>query len=221
MQPTERAVLDALTGVAHELRKPLLGITSAAQLLRFRVQDDPVVEKNVGRILRDVERLNNMASALLEYGRRSPLHLVVGDPDAVWDTVIAEERGRLESRALLLPRTRAASPARCAIDAAQLAHAFTNVLVNAVEAAPEGSDLRLHSSVQADGSWRCRLTNEGPPIPADVLPQVFGLFFSTRPGASGIGLAVSQRIVSEHTGSIAIESGAEDGTTVTIVLPPA
>lgn len=221
MQPTERAVLDALTGVAHELRKPLLGITSAAQLLRFRVQDDPVVEKNVGRILREVERLNNMASALLEYGRPTPLHLVPGDPDAVWDTVIEEQRGRLESRALLLPRTRAASHARCAIDATQLTHAFTNVLANAVDAAPEGTDLHLHTSVQPDGAWRCRFTNEGPAIPPEVLARAFELFFSTKPGATGTGLAVAQRIIAEHAGTIGIESGTEGGTTVTIVLPPA
>lgn len=219
MQPMKRAVFDALTGVAHELRKPLLGITSAAQLLRFRVQDDPVVEKNVGRILREVERLNGLATALLEYGRPTPLHLVAGDPDVVWDGVIEEQRGLLESRALLLPRTRPTAPARCSIDAAQLAQVLTRVLANAVDAAPEGSDLRLHSSRLPDGAWRCRLTNDGPPIPAEALPRVFELFFSTKAGASGIGLSLCQRIVTEHGGTIALESAADTGTTTTIVLP--
>src|ERR1700716_2304116 len=110
------AIGEVCAGVAHELRNPLFGISSAAQLLRFRVKDDPVVEKNVGRILREVERLNSMVTSLLEYGRPSPIRLEPGDPDAVWDEVIENHRGQLESRALLLNRTRGEYKAQCAID---------------------------------------------------------------------------------------------------------
>jgi len=173
---TQRRRLEAIgeisAGIARELRNPLFGISSAAQLLRFRVQDDPVVEKNVGRILREVERLNSMVTSLLEYGRPGPTTLAPGDPDEVWDEVLENQRGLLESRAVLLERSRARS-ARCAIDPQQLSQVFTNLLVNATEAAPEGSDLTLTSSVLANGQWRCRLHNGGPPIPADVLPRVF------------------------------------------------
>ena len=213
------AIGEVSAGVAHELRNPLFGISSAAQLLRFRVKDDPVVEKNVGRILREVERLNSMVTSLLEYGRPSPIHLEPGDPDSVWDEVIENQRGLLESRALLLHRSRAEPPAHCAIDAQQLAQVFINVLVNAVDAAPEGSDLTLHSAVLPSGAWRCRLHNTGSAIPPDVLPRVFEMFFSTKPGGTGIGLALCQRIIEEHRGTIGIESAPEHGTTATITLP--
>ena len=76
------AIGEVAAGVAHELRNPLFGISSAAQLLRFRIKDDPVVEKNVGRILREVERLNRMVSELLQYGRPASARLAPGDPDA-------------------------------------------------------------------------------------------------------------------------------------------
>ena len=213
------AIGEVSAGVAHELRNPLFGISSAAQLLRFRVKDDPVVEKNVGRILREVERLNSMVTALLEFGRPNPIRLEPGDPDAVWDEVIENQRGRLESRALLLLRTRVDPPARCAIDAGQLAQVLINVLVNASDAAPEGTDLTLHTSVLPNGAWRCRLHNGGAAIPAEVLPRVFEIFFSTRPGGTGIGLALCQRIIEEHGGTLALESAPELGTTMTIVLP--
>jgi signal transduction histidine kinase len=213
------AIGEVSAGVAHELRNPLFGISSAAQLLRFRVKDDPIVEKNVGRILREVERLNGMVTALLDYGRPNSVRLEPGNPDAVWDEVLENHRGRLESRAILLHRTRVEPPVHCAIDPAQLAQVCINLLINATDAAPEGTDLTLESSAFDNGGWRCRLHNGGTAIPADVLPRVFEIFFSTKPGGTGIGLALCQRIIEEHGGTIALESAPERGTTATIVLP--
>jgi signal transduction histidine kinase len=161
-----------------------------------------------------------MVTALLEFGRPNPIALVPGDPDRVWDEVLENQRGLLESRALLLQRTRAAVPVHCAIDPQQLAQVYVNLLVNATDAAPEGSDLSLDSSVLPSGAWRCRLHNGGAAIPPEVLPRVFEIFFSTKAGGTGIGLALCQRIVEEHGGTIALESAPDAGTTVTIVLPP-
>jgi signal transduction histidine kinase len=213
------AIGEVSAAVAHELRNPVFGISSAAQLLRFRVKDDPVVEKSVGRILHEVERLNNIVTALLEYGRPHPIRLTPGDPDAVWDDVLENQRGLLESRALLLHRTRAEPPVRRPIDAPQLAQALLNLLVNAADAAPEGTDLTLQTTRLANGGWQCRLHNTGAVIQPDVLPRVFEIFFSTKPGGTGIGLALCQRIVEEHGGTVALESSPEQGTSATVVLP--
>lgn len=215
------AIGEVAAGVAHELRNPLFGISSAAQLLRFRAKDDPVIEKNVGRILREVEGMNRMATSLLEYGRPHPVRLTPADPDAVWDDVLDAERGRLESSAIVITRTRAKPPARCAIDADQLAQVFVNLLVNAVDAAPEASDISLVTEVLATGAWRCRLRNAGAALAPETVGRAFEIFFSTKPGAPGLGLPISQRIIEEHGGTIALESTPADGTTVTVVLPPA
>ena len=215
------AIGEVASGVAHELRNPLFGISSAAQLLRFRSPDDPVVEKNVGRILREVERLNRMISSLLEFGRPRTASLVPTDPDAVWDDVLEGQRGLLESRALALHRARPASPVTCLLDAEQLEQVFLNVLVNACDHAPPGSVLTLHSAVLPGGAWRQRLTNGGPAVPPEELAHVFELFYSNQPGGTGIGLALCQRIVEEHRGEISLDSSPEQGTTVTITLPGA
>ena len=215
------AIGEVAAGVAHELRNPLFGIASAAQLLRFRAKDDPVIETNVGRILREVERVNRMSAALLEYGRPNPLRLTPGDPDSVWDEVLDAERGRLETSAIVVTRRHARPPSRCAIDPEQLAQVFVNVLVNAVEAAPEASDISLTSEVLPTGAWRCRLRNGGAAVPQEVLARAFEIFFSTKPGAAGLGLAICQRIIEEHGGTITLASTADAGTTLSIVLPPA
>jgi signal transduction histidine kinase len=215
------AIGEVAAGVAHELRNPLFGISSAAQLLRFRSREDPVVDRNVGRILREVERLNRMVTSLLEFGRPNAMHAIPGDPDAVWDDVLEGERPRLDGKRLTLHRTRASASARCLIDAGQLGQVLRNILVNAIDAAPEGGELLLASQLAGAGSWRCRLTNGGPAIPPDVLPHVFEFFYSTKAGGTGIGLALCQRIMDEHGGVIAIDSTPETGTTVTLSLPPA
>lgn len=206
------------SGVAQELRNPIFGISSAAQLLRFRAREDPVMEKNVGRILREVERLNRMVTTLVELGRPVTLKRSVGDPDAVWDDVLEAERGRLESRVVAVRRTRAHGDRTTLIDAELLAQAFRSILSNAVEAAPEATDITLSSTALHNG-WRCQLVNGGVPIPPDVLPHVFDLFVSTKPGNTGTGLAFARRIIEEHGGTIGIESSAEKGTVVTITLP--
>jgi signal transduction histidine kinase len=212
---------EVAAGIAHQLRNPLFGISSAAQLLRYRVREDPVVEKNVGRILREVERLNGVVTSLLEYGRPAPSRMALADPDELWDRVLETNRGLLESKALVLRHSPTRPRVLCHLDPDHLAQAFGNILANAIDAAPEGSDLSLSSALQPQGRWRCQLHNTGPAIAADALPHVFELFFSTKLGGTGIGLALCRRIIEEHGGTIAIESTPESGTTVTVALPTA
>lgn len=207
--------------IAQELRNPVYGITSAAQLLRYRVSDDPLVERNIGRIMREAERLNALVSALLEYGRPAPVRLAPGAPDDVWVDALQSHRGALESKALLVEHHAATSRDAFNIDAEQLAQAFGNALLNAIEAAPEGSDLRIISSVASDGSWESRLSNPGSTVAPDVLADAFEPLATTKSGHVGIGLAVAQRVLSDHGGSMSLESAADTGTIVTFVLPPA
>jgi signal transduction histidine kinase len=96
---------------------------------------------------------------------------------------------------------------------------FLNLLVNAADHAPVASDLVLETTVLPSGGWRMQLTNPGPAVPPDVLERVFEMFFSTKTGGTGIGLALCQRIVEEHGGHIGMRSSAEAGTSVSIELP--
>jgi signal transduction histidine kinase len=226
-RPLDRARIkvsqNIAAAVAQELRNPVYGITSAAQLLRYRVSDDPLVERNIGRIMREAERLNTVISALLEYGRPAPVRLEPGVPDDVWVDVLQSHRGALESKALLVEH-KAAAPAPgepFTLDAEQLAQAFGNALVNAIEAASEGSDLRITSSIAPDGSWESRLNNPGSVLAPEILAGAFEPLVTTKTGHVGIGLAVAQRVMADHGGSLSLDSDAQTGTTVHFVLPPA
>ena len=214
-----KAAQDVAAGLAHELRNPVFAIASAAQLLRYRLGDDPVVEKNLGRILRESERLNAVISALLEFGRPAPVRLSPGDPDEVWSDVLLASRGLLESKAIIVQRTTAEPRVVCEIDAEQLAKAFTHVLDNAIDAASEGTDMTLDAASDDTGAWQCTMTNAGAPVDEEVLARAFEPLSSTKAGHAGIGLATARRILTEHGGQIDLRRAAPSGTAVTIRLP--
>jgi signal transduction histidine kinase len=213
-----KAAQDLATSLARELRNPVFAIASAAQLLRYRVSDDPVMEKNIGRILREADRLNAYVNALLEYGAPTPMRLESGDPDGVWDDVLKRHRGDLESKAILAHHAVADQRATCNIDAEQLAHAMSCALTNAIEAAPEGSDIGIRSVVTDDGVWVCVVHNDGPPLDDDTIARAFEPLMTTKPGHAGIGLAVAHRIVTEHGGTMSLRADGA-GAALTFTLP--
>ena len=96
--------------------------------------------------MREAERLNSLVAILLEYGRPEPVRLAPANPDDVWVRVLADHRGELEAKALLARHTPAEPLIVCDVDPDQLGHAFSNALANAIDAAPEGTDLAILSS---------------------------------------------------------------------------
>src|SRR3954463_8063361 len=95
--------MESLAGIiAREIRSSVLGVTSAAQLLRYAVPQDPVAEKSLGRILQEAERLSGLHEALTEYATELPPRLADGDPDALWTQVVGNMRGALEANSVIL-----------------------------------------------------------------------------------------------------------------------
>lgn len=209
---------DVAASLARELRNPVFAIASAARLLRYRVTDDPVIEKNIGRILREADRLNAFVNALLEYSAPQPVRLAPGDPDDVWSDVIDRHRGDLESRAILAHHAAAETRASCGIDMEHLSRAFSAALTNAIEAASEGSDIDIRSVLTDDGVWVSVVRNDGTPPDDETVARAFEPLMTTKPGHAGIGLAVAHRVVADHGGNVALRADGA-GATLTFTLP--
>jgi signal transduction histidine kinase len=104
------------------------------------------------------------------------------------------------------------------VDVDLLKQAVFNIVVNAIEAMKDGGTLRLEASLKGDDA-EIRIADSGPGIPADVKEKIYDLYFTTKKGGSGIGLAMTFRIVQLHDGTIDFESEPGHGTTFALRFP--
>jgi signal transduction histidine kinase len=103
-------------------------------------------------------------------------------------------------------------------DANQLKQAFLNVINNAIQSMPDGGRIEI-STEQAGHMIVVRVSDNGPGIPKEIMSKLFVPFFTTRKAGSGLGMAVTRRIVENHGGSIGVDSTQGEGTTVRISIP--
>ena len=217
-----------VSGVAHDLNNPLGGIFGYAQLLLEEETDQEKVAA-LQRIMGEVQRCNRIVGDLLSFARRTPHERTTVDVAEVLRSTL-----ELRERHLLASGLRTEVEIESGLDPVvgdphQLQQVFLNILVNAEHALRLGGEhLRVRateappsSARETSSDWiNVSFYNDGPPIPADVLPRIFEPFFTTKgkEEGTGLGLAICRRIVREHGGDIDIESG-EEGTTFRIVLP--
>lgn len=193
--------------IAHELRAGVLGVTSAAQLLRYSVPHDPVSEKSLGRILQEAERLSALHEALTEYATELPPRLSAGDPDALWRDVNRAVRGAGEAKSVTVTHSAASPPASVRLDQEQLGRAFERVVFHALSRVQSGAKLDVVSSADDDW-WSCTIST----ATADSLAKA-------DPGRPTFMLVLAQRAAVAHGGEITDHRGDDDSLLVTIRLP--
>ncbi len=202
-------------GIAHEIRNPLSSMRMTLQLvgegLRGKEAEDVLV------ILDEVARLEASVEGLLLYAAEP--RLARGPVDLA---AVAGEAARLLARQTahlgVTVEVEAAGGAPAALgDEARLRTCATNLLLNAIQASPRGGRVRARAA-GGEATAVLEVSDEGPGIPAEVGDRIFEPFFSGRPGGTGLGLAVTRRIVEAHGGRISFRSGAA-GTVFRVEVP--
>jgi len=209
-------------GLAHELRNPLASISGCVELLRAVEGLSGEDQRIMGIVLRETGRLDALLTRFLEFTRPAPpqrvgadLALVVGETLDVFarDPVAA---------GLRVERALSPAPAHC--DPDQLRQVIWNLLANAAQAIREsgqGGTVRVSCGPAPDGGAALSVADDGPGIPPAERARIFTPFFTTKPSGTGLGLAVVQRIVDGHGGSIAVDPAPGQGARFTVRLPPA
>ncbi|MGH7389087.1 MAG: two-component system sensor histidine kinase NtrB [Candidatus Rokuibacteriota bacterium] len=203
--------------IAHEIRNPLASLTGAVEALRGKTMGEDARQRLADIVQHESRRLNGIIKSFLEYTRPAPLVLTEVDVTQVIDDVLTLLEHRELPPGLEIVRD---LPGRLpwGIDAQQFRQALWNLCLNAVEAMPGGGELRV-SAAAVGGRLGVRVSDTGCGIETVALPHVFEPFFSTKPGGSGLGLALVHRIICDHDGHIEIRPTVGGGTTMLMVLP--
>ena len=205
--------------VAHEIRNPLAGIEGFAGLLQRDLSDNPKLKQMAHYILEGTRSLNRLVTHVLQYARPVAVQLQLCDLVNLVERLFQEVQvSNLlgKKRRLLLQKTVEHLPATA--DPPLLKAALMNLIINAVQASPQGGDITL-TIEEKERRAQLIVTDQGEGIPAKNIEKIFSPFFTTKEQGNGLGLPEVYKIVQAHGGTIEVQSQVGQGAAFMIRLP--
>ena len=214
------AAIGRLTsGVGHEVKNPINAIVVHVELLKSKLTGASApASRHLDIIEAEIHRLDRVVQLLVDFSRPVELRLREQDLREVIDSVLTLSAAELSTRNITLETQIPAKPLMVNIDADLLKQAALNVIQNGAQAMPQGGRLRVVLEEQRKFAV-LRIADQGPGIPDDIKEKIFDLYFTTKAGGSGIGLAMTYRILQLHYGSIEVQSNPEWGTEFLLRIP--
>ena len=214
------AAIGRLTsGVGHEVKNPINAIVVHLELLKTKLGDAsaPAV-RHLEVIDAEIHRLDRVVQTLVDFSRPVELRLSEQDLRPVIDDVLALAAEELSTHNVTLVSRLPSKPLVAKIDADLLKQAVLNVIQNGAQAMEQGG--RLEVVLEEEGKTAVlRVSDEGPGIPEEIREKIFDLYFTTKSGGSGIGLAMTYRILQFHHGSVEVESEVGRGAEFLLRIP--
>ena len=204
------------TRIAHEIRTPLATIRGLLELLQADLPVGDQRRQYIDRVLIGVDRQNRLVENLLTLSQPEP---------ETWQAVSLPEA--LDELVAMVPHDPRLLVERVDPDAVppvwgdpfRLAEVFTNLIENALEAAPEGGTVRVRVESHGDEHVRVLVENAGVGIPPEMQERIFHPFFTTKARGTGLGLPIARQIVEAHRGTLNVESDGRSETTFVVELP--
>jgi signal transduction histidine kinase len=226
------AAIGRLTsGVGHEVKNPINAIVVHVELLKGKLAAAGAgapASRHLEIIESEIHRLDRVVQMLVDFSRPVELQLREHDLRAVVSAVLALAVEELSAQNVTLIRLLPPNPLLVNIDADLIKQAVFNVIKNGAQAMPQGGTLRVtldesrRDDTRKEESRRfavLRISDEGPGIPEEIREKIFDLYFTTKSGGSGIGLAMTYRILQLHYGSIEVQLNGERGTEFVLQIP--
>jgi PAS domain S-box-containing protein len=215
------AALGRLTsGVAHEVKNPLNAMMIHVELLKEQLEDAGAdVRQSLEVIGSEIRRLDRVVQGFLKFMRPQELTLKPVDLNAMLQSVGALLEAESQSHGVRFVFELDAGLPLVSADEELLRQAFINIVQNAVQAMPKGGAVRIRTRPD-DLDWvRVVVTDQGMGIAPEDLEKIFKLYYTSKPGGSGIGLSVVYRIVQLHDGTVEAKSQPGRGTALIVRLP--
>lgn len=219
MQRAERmAVLGELSaGIAHEIKNPLTSLKGFAQLLPQKYDNAQFRQKFTAIVNNEVDRLNQIVEGMLSFAAPKVRTFAPCDLNRVLHQVFLLVEHQCDKHRVTVTRD-LADELWVHGDAHGLEQVFLNIVVNAIDAMPQGGALALRTVLEGVAA-KVVISDTGQGIPPEILGRIYNPFFTTKAHGTGLGLAISYRIIEEHAGLIDVKSEIGHGTTFTITLP--
>ncbi|MGH9511573.1 MAG: two-component system sensor histidine kinase NtrB [Terriglobales bacterium] len=206
-------------GVAHEVKNPINAIVLHLQLLQNKLKEiDPETRRHMDIIDSEIHRLDRVVQVLVDFTRPRDLHTEAIDFRRLLEEVAVLAAPDAEQHRVTVEREFSADLLTVKVDADFMKQAVLNVILNGVQAMPQGGVLTL-SARREDDMVVAAIRDEGTGIAPEVQEKMFELYFTTKKSGSGIGLAQTYQIMQWHYGSVEFESLAGRGTVFTLRLP--
>jgi signal transduction histidine kinase len=214
------AAIGRLTsGVAHEVKNPINAIVVHLELLREKMREiDPDTRRHLDIIGREIHRLDRVVQVLVDFNRPVELRLVDFDLRRLVEDVVLLAAPEAARQGVTLETRLASAPLPVRADSDLIKQALLNVILNGVQAMNDGGILNIAARRQ-DAAATIEVRDEGGGIPPEVRDKVFNLYFTTKKTGSGIGLAMSYRVLQLHNGAIDFVTEMGRGTTFRLLLP--
>ncbi len=214
------AAIGRLTsGVGHEVKNPINAIVVHLELLKNKLGDSNApATRHLDVIEVEIRRLDRVVQTLVDFSRPVDLQLREQDLRQVIGDVIALATEELSTRNVTLEGSLPSNPLVANVDADLLKQAVINVVQNGAQAMPEGGRLRVELEEERKNAV-LRITDEGGGIPDEIRDRIFDLYFTTKSEGSGIGLAMTYRILQLHHGSVDVQSSLGHGTEFVLRIP--
>ena len=206
---------------AHEIRNPLSSMRMLAQMLMQKPEMlGEKYQQSVRYILEEIERIDTIVKGLMDFARPSSLDLKQQPIAPVLQAVLSLMEANLAHHKIQLVLNLSLETPEIQFDSDKLKQAFMNVVLNAMEAMPQGGVLQV-STFTENESVCIKVKDTGVGIPAEDLEHLFEPFFTRKTRGTGLGLANVKRILKEHGGRVEIDSTPDEGTEVLLRLPVA
>lgn len=206
-------------GVAHEIKNPLTSIKGFTQLLKTKKKDPAFIDKYVGLVSGEVDRLDHIVEQLLQLSRPKTAKLKRADLRECVRRVAELVECQMEKKSVRFVEQVPDAPVVILMDPAQIEQVILNIILNAIEAVPPRGGVITASIELKDLSVVLGIQDNGRGIKTEHLEKLFHPFFTTRRGGTGLGLAVSHRIVTDHGGRVFVTSVPGMGARFAVEFP--
>ena len=215
------------SGIAHELRNPLAGIKTTAQALGEELSGDDSRREYLNRITKEIDRLNELLKTFFSFAKPQKLNLVYCHIQDIINEIIPFLMREIADKGIRFIEAYHPQLPKIKVDKTQMHQVFLNLFLNAIQAMPNGGELKIETSpmisIASDGSRqnfiKVVISDTGRGIPPPIVNRIFDPFFTTKSKGIGLGLSITYQIIKKHGGTIKVESKWESGTSFIVNLP--